>query len=128
MTKINSQIEDLKKAKSRLSEAISQQKTDITRDATIQRFEYTFELSWKIISGILKEKGTSFYGMKSLFRDAGRMGIIDNVEEWFEYLEARNLTTHTYDEVIAEQVYSTAQKFSNNLDTIIAQLEKAMTE
>ena len=32
-----------------LQDAVAQPKNPYTRDATIQRFEYTFELAWKML-------------------------------------------------------------------------------
>ena len=42
------------------------------------------------------------FNVKDIFREAGKQGLIDQVESWFESLEARNLTSHTYDETIAD--------------------------
>jgi nucleotidyltransferase substrate binding protein (TIGR01987 family) len=124
MTKIESIYQDLITAQKRLEEVLQEPKTDIIRDATIKRFEFTFELSWKLISEILKENNINFYGMKSLFKDAGKLGIIDDVEEWFEYLEARNLTTHTYKETIADEVYETSKLFNANLPVLLGSIKE----
>jgi len=45
MTKTNYLIADLKKSLTKLEQAIAEPKSEIVRDATIQRFEFTFELS-----------------------------------------------------------------------------------
>lgn len=98
------------------------------RDACIQRFEYTFEIAWKMLKRQLeKEIGTSqevdTYSKKSLFRVAGERGLLVNVEPWFEYLEKRNLTTHTYNAVYAEEVYAAIAPFVDDANDLLARLK-----
>ncbi len=125
MTKKESQLQDLQTAAKRLQEALAIRKDDIVRDAVIQRFEFTFELLWKLLATILQENGMEFRGIKTVFRDAARIEIINDPEEWFSYLEARNLTTHTYDLEVAEKVYQTVKKFNNSLQMLLPKLEDA---
>jgi nucleotidyltransferase substrate binding protein (TIGR01987 family) len=61
-------------------------------------------LSWKMLRRYLAmDTAVEFFNVKDLFRQAGRQGIIDNVESWFAYLEGRNLTSHTYNEKTSEE-------------------------
>lgn len=122
LTKKESQLQDLQTASKRLQEALKRDKDDIVRDAVIQRFEFTFELTWKAIMTILRENDIEFRGVKTVFRDAARIGLLENVEDWFSYLEARNLTTHTYDLETAEKVYQRAKEFSKSLTTLLPKL------
>jgi uncharacterized protein with HEPN domain len=46
--------------------------------------------------------------------------------EWIEYVNARNLTVHTYDESIADSVYETAKRFTQDAAALIASAEKAL--
>ncbi len=117
-----SQLQDLQTAAKRLQEALDREKDDIVRDAVIQRFEFTFELTWKTLSTIVRENGMEFKGVKTVLRDAARLGLIEDVEEWFLYLKARNLTTHTYDLTVAENVYQQAKAFSQALQTLLPKL------
>lgn len=125
MTKKESQLEDLQKAAKRLQEALEREKDDIVRDAVIQRFEFTFELTWKTLVTILRENAMEFKGVKTVLRDAARLGLIEDIEAWFSYLEARNLTTHTYDLEVAEKVYQKAKEFSTALQTLLPKLTNA---
>lgn len=124
LSKIQSQLQDLETAQQRLQDALEKEKDDIVRDAVIQRFEFTFELTWKSLSTFLKEDGIEFKGIKSLLRDAARIGLLDEPEVWFTYLEARNLTTHTYDLEIAEKVYIKAKQFNSDLKILLPKLKK----
>lgn len=114
----------LKKALSALQEALALPKNDITRDATIQRFEYTFELTWKLLKRHLaQEAGIKEYSIKNLFRDAAQAGLIENIEAWFAYLEARNLTSHTYNEKTANETYQAAKHFAIAAEKLLKKLE-----
>ena len=57
MTKLLSLIEDLTAATGRLSEALALEPTRIHKDASIQRFEFTFELAWKAMQTYLRDEG-----------------------------------------------------------------------
>jgi nucleotidyltransferase substrate binding protein (TIGR01987 family) len=114
----------LKKALRALQEALLLPKNDITRDATIQRFEYTFELTWKFLKRHLsQEAGIKEYSIKNLFRDAAQANLIDNIEAWFGYLEARNLTSHTYNEKTANETYQAAKHFAVDADKLLNKFE-----
>lgn len=112
MTKRQSQYRDLVRACRRLEEAVELEETEIHRDATIQRFEFTFELSWKLMQSILQYLGVETYGPRNIIREAAKAKLLDDPERWFEFLRHRNLATHTYNEGIARQVYKAAGAFT----------------
>ena len=99
---------------------------DLERDGVIQRFEYTFELCWKMIRRVLIALGRAEVSAspRPLLRDAAEEHLIDDVEAWFEFLEARNLTTHTYDQSRAEMVFQVAQKFPAFAELLLQRLEE----
>jgi nucleotidyltransferase substrate binding protein (TIGR01987 family) len=103
-------LDELKKALDRLSEALALPKNDIIRDSVIQRFEFTVELSWKVLQRYIKASGiVEPLTPKNTFREAARLGLIKNPEAWIRFVDARNLSSHTYKESLAEQVYCSAQ-------------------
>jgi len=125
MIKLQSQFEDLKKALSRLREAvILPADQTINQDATIQRFEFTFELSWKIMQGIVNENIKNVYGPKQVIREAAKLGLINDPEKWFLFLHQRNMSVHTYREEVAKEVYASAKEFIVFVDALISLLEK----
>ena len=83
-------LEPLKKAIFQLNEGIkrSSKFTDdlLMRDGTIQRFEYTMDLCWKLIQRYLKDVAqvpeTEIRSKKDLFREAAKIGYIENAEIW----------------------------------------------
>ena len=112
MIKLQAQNDDLQKALNRLKEAVAlPSKVTINQDATIQRFEFTFELSWKAMQTIVNENKLYVYGPKNIIREAAKLNIIDDPQKWFEFLDNRNLTVHTYKEDVAKKVYQSAKKF-----------------
>ena len=122
MTNLESLIEDFKKANQRLKEAIKLSPKRIHKDGTIQRFEFTFELSWKTIQEYVRDQGFDCKSPKGCVREAARLDLIDNPEEWFDYLKARNLIAHTYNEAIADQIYKKARKFPKEVDKLLAKI------
>lgn len=120
-------IHPFEKALKSLSDVLKERKNTITRDATIQRFEYTFELAWKLLKRYFKENNNlDLFNVKDIFREAGSQALIENVEKWFEYLEARNLTSHTYDENTAEKVYQKAKEFEPEAILLLDRLKKIL--
>lgn len=64
----------------------------------IQMFEFTFELSWKVLKDFLESEGFTVQSPKSTIRQAFQCGYINNVDDWLQALADRNLTVHTYDD------------------------------
>jgi nucleotidyltransferase substrate binding protein (TIGR01987 family) len=98
------------------------------RSGVIQHFEFTYELCWKFIKRWLETNvsATAIDGVtrRELFRWAAENRLIDDVEQWMRYHEARNLTSHTYQAEIAERVYATAHDFAPDAARLLAALEK----
>lgn len=97
------------------------------RDAVIQRFEFTMDLAWKLLQRYLKNAGISDYEIRTkrdLFREAARIGLIEDPEKWFAYYEARNATSHTYNQEIAEQVHQTALRFFPAAQSLLQSLRE----
>lgn len=112
MTKLQAQYNDLQKALGRLKEAATLPgEVTIHQDATIQRFEFTFEAAWKLMQSIEKENDINMYGVKTIIREAAKLDLIDDPQKWFEFLDNRNLTVHTYKEETAQKVYQSAKEF-----------------
>jgi len=128
MTKIKAIYEDLQKALGRLKEAaMLPSNVTVNQDATIQRFEFTFELSWKLMQSIEKENDINIYGAKTIIREAAKLDLIDDPVKWFDFLKQRNLTVHTYKEEIAKKVYKSAKEFIPFVDKLIFKAKNHLT-
>lgn len=93
-------------ALTRLESALAQPVNEFVRDSAIQRFEFTFELLWKSLKGYAEESGVEAYSPRDSLRTAFQLGVIQDSPDWFQMLQDRNLTSHTYNEVTAEAIYS----------------------
>ena len=106
------------------------QKDEELRDACIQRFEYCFELSWKMVKrrlelDISNSAEVDGYSRRTLFRVAAERGLVTNPQAWFVYLVQRNKTSHTYDAKVASEVAAVIEDFSRDARALLEQLEQA---
>lgn len=99
-------LDSLQSALARLRDALAQPKTEWTRDASIQRFEFTFELAWKAIKRFGREEGVEPPSPRQALKAALRLGWIEDDSAWLTMLDDRNRTSHTYREATAEEIYS----------------------
>ena len=80
--------------------------SDIEKEGTIQRFEFTHELAWNVMKDFLKEKGIQgLIGSKDATRNAFQNEIIQDGQEWMNMIESRNETVHTYNIDVLETEY-----------------------
>jgi nucleotidyltransferase substrate binding protein (TIGR01987 family) len=97
---------NLARALDRLAEALDVPEDDpLAVDGTIQRFEFTFELFWKTIQRLLAREGVEARSPKSTLREACRLGWLADEQAWLDLLEDRDLTSHTYREAHALEIY-----------------------
>lgn len=101
----------------------------ITRDSMIQRFEYTYSISLKMIKRYLASGAFVFENIESMtfnemIRLANKMGLLcSNLEKWDNYRQKRNLTSHTYDEKIARDVVSIIEDFALEAKFLLEKLK-----
>lgn len=112
---------ELTKAKNSLKLALAEPYSEIVRDAAIQRFEFCVELLWKVLK---KKMGTSSVAPKVIIREAAQQKLILDPEIWLVYIDARNRSSHTYNEDVAREVFSKVQKFLPDLEKVLSELEK----
>ena len=97
------------------------------RAGVIQNFEVTYELCWKLMDRWLSMNlGASVVDgvtRRELFRLAAQQRLIADVEVWWQYHQARNTTSHIYDERKAESVYSAIGDFVHDARALLRALE-----
>lgn len=91
------------------------------RDACIQRFEYCIELAWKTS---MKSLGSTTMAAKPAIREMARNNLINEPELWLSFIEARNNTSHSYDEDIAINVFEHIQRFQPEVKLLLEKLKK----
>ena len=104
--RLQERISDFAKAFLQLEKAAAMPHDEFIRDSLIQRFEFTYELAWKMLKLRLELDFIDAKTPRQVFQDALQAGFISDGNAWSELHKQRNLTSHTYDEVMAEQVYA----------------------
>lgn len=99
-------LRDLTAALDRLGEALREPKSDIVRDAAIQRFEFSFELFWKALKARDENEGLRVVSPREALRAAFQLGLLADDDLVFQMLEDRNRTSHLYNAAMAEDVFS----------------------
>ena len=93
------------------------------RSGIIQNFEIAYELSWKAMKRWIEENVSPdvLFGVPriELFRRAAENGLIDSVENWMTFHQARNSTSHIYSAAVAAEVYEAAVQFVFDADTFL---------
>ncbi len=102
----------------------------IVRIAAIKAFEFTYELTFKMMERYLRESAASVDDFKSatfklIIRKAYAASITSKaIEEWEEFRENRNKTSHTYKEKIAIEVFEKIPAFLEEARYILKQLKE----
>ena len=77
----------------------------LEQQGLIQGFEFTHELAWNVLKDYLENKGISgLIGSKDATRSAFKNGLIGHGEDWMKMIEARNLSSHTYNLETAQEI------------------------
>lgn len=86
------------KAFMRLKEAVDREElNELERNGLIQRFEFTLDLSWKVLKDFLEEKGFVFKpSPKDTLRMAQQSEYISYAQEIIDGLDIRNTLSHDY--------------------------------
>ncbi len=103
---------------------------DRDKAGIIQAFEFSFELTWKVLQKIAGKQGVQIASPKAAFSFALQAGIIlpDEESNWTRMLEDRNLTSHSYDQDLAHEIYQRIRdSHSGSLTTLFLRLEGVAT-
>lgn len=129
--RVYEKLDDFQRACKRLDEATKLEPVnDIIFDGVIQRFEFTFELSWKLLKLHLEFTGIGeLRSPRATIREAYAAGIIDNGDEWISMMEDRNKTSHIDDEEEAKIIYlKIVKKYNTLLNELAVKLEQEMAK
>ncbi len=77
----------------------------LEKQGLVKAFEYTYELAWTTLKDFLEFQGQKdLYGSRDATRKAFALGLIEDGDGWMDMLQSRNLTSHTYNEEVAEEI------------------------
>jgi nucleotidyltransferase substrate binding protein (TIGR01987 family) len=96
--------------------------TIVERDAMLQRFEYSVEAVWKAVQLHLREQeGLDVGSPKGVARASLQTGILNEAQSHkaLEMIEDRNLTVHTYEEALAQQIAARVPVYARLLSSWI---------
>ena len=123
----------LANAVARLDEGLARYLGDTSdaqiRDGLIQRFEFTYDLSHKMLRRTLETAAANpeevdRMSFPTLIRTASEQGLLrGDWTSWRAYREMRNITSHTYDETKALQVASAIPEFLEEARELLMRLE-----
>jgi len=129
-------ISPLQRAVERLDEGWTRYQRDVTdeqiRDGLVQRFEFTYEISHKLLRRYLQATSANpEQYVQMTFQDLIRSGneqglLLGDWPVWRRYREMRSKTSHTYDESVALEVVSGIPDFleeARYLSTKLQQLQ-----
>jgi nucleotidyltransferase substrate binding protein (TIGR01987 family) len=104
--RMEERIADYLKAFGQLEKAARQPKDEYLRDSVIQRFEFTHELAWKMLKLRLEAEDIFVRTPRETMQAALQAGLIEDGNAWSDLQKMRNLTSHTYNEDLADDVYT----------------------
>ncbi|HCM26020.1 MAG: nucleotidyltransferase [Treponema sp. GWB1_62_6] len=101
-------LQNLARSADTLESALGIENPDIIQRAgLIQFFEMSFELSWNAMKDYLEAQGFNDVATpRKAVKKAFEIGLVDDGSIWLQGLEDRNLTSHTYNEKVAQEVIS----------------------
>jgi len=100
-------LKKLVEIQARFEDLIDDDERSIFRDSLIQRFEFTVELAKNLQRDVLKDKEVEDEKLatpKDIFSESFKIGLLDDYEIWFKMIKSRNLSSHTYNEDLAEEM------------------------
>lgn len=99
-------LDNFSKALTQLTKFIEKgELNELEQQGLIQSFEYTYELAWNTLKDFFEAQGQiDILGSRDAFRLAFKRGLIENGEAWMEMIKSRVLTSHTYNEAIADAI------------------------
>lgn len=102
-------FDNYRRALQTLTEAVelSQQRSlsTLEQQGVIQGFEFTHELAWNVLKDYLEDQGfVNIIGSKNATRLAFKNNLITDGDVWMDMVKARNLTSHTYNIELAENI------------------------
>ena len=128
-------ISAFERAITRLQEGLTRYQREVgdtqIRDGLIQRFEFTYEISHKMLKRFLEATSANHAEFDAMnFQDLVRSGnerqlLLGDWSQWRTYRDMRARTSHTYDEEVALLVVAGIPAFLNEARHLLLQLQEA---
>lgn len=131
LTNLKNSLDTLKECYSDYSKQPDKKMQIYIKDSCIKRFEYTYETAKKIMNKFLKkeyDKTEKDLTINNIFREMFGLGLIENFENWVNYREKRNITSHEYDITKTYPIIDIIPDFIIDTDILLKNLEKILTD
>ncbi len=77
----------------------------LEKQGVIQAFEFTHELAWNVLKDYLQDQGNqNIKGSKDATREAFKVDLIADGEQWMAMIQSRNASSHTYNQDTADEL------------------------
>lgn len=109
MDRLTHRLQVARRALAPLDELAEMPSSALVRDASIQRFEYTFEAVWKAAQLVLQQVyGLELASPKAVVRACFENGLLSEPQarQALAMVDHRNLTSHTYNEALADEIFA----------------------
>jgi nucleotidyltransferase substrate binding protein (TIGR01987 family) len=129
--RLEQRLQIARKALQTLSALMGEEKTDLVRDAAIQRFEYSFEAVWKAAQRFLVDiEGTQAGSPKRVIRESRLVELLDeeSARRSLAMTDDRNLTVHTYNEALADAIFERLPGYAQLMEDWLSSMEKRWVE
>lgn len=88
--------------------------------AVSKTYEVAFEYIWKYFKRRADQAGMEIYSPRDALKAAAQLGLIDDLELWNNFLNARNLSVHDYIGIENEAFLPIIEKFEKAAKRVIA--------
>lgn len=100
--------------------------SDLEKQGLIQAFEFCHELAWNVMKDYFVYQGnTEITGSRDAAREAFSKGLVIDGEGWMGMVKSRNLSSHTYNEPVANEI---VKQIVGSYHALFMQFAKHMTK
>jgi len=127
MERLNQRLEIAQKALTTFDEVLNQKYNTFIRDSAILRFQYTTEATWKLAQLFLRTiEGIEVASPKSTMRACFDAKLLDEqqTKEILGMVDDRNLAVHTYNDALAEALFSRLANHHKLIGILLTAIEK----
>ena len=118
----NNALDFARKVEAKTQDELEFFEFEIARSSLIKHFEFSYEMCWKTMNRYIKMDigaEADILTRRDLFRLSAEKRLIADFDAWVNFHQARNRTSHVYNEDVANEVYETAKIFSGAFDAFI---------
>lgn len=120
MQKLDIKIKNFAKALSRLNEALQEMEENRFKpDVCIQRFEFTYEMCWKMLQAALRERGVIAPSPREVFEKATKESFIGDSQIWVDMRNDRNDSSNEYNEEKAKEIYKNIPAYAQEFEKVL---------